>query len=193
MNQLQSSEAMWQEWLEVQRRAVRAMARADLAAAIVEVEEYLRREPGADLRGEALGFRASLREDNGEFAEARQDLLAALSLSQTGSYQRYTLELALGNIEEKLGEHGQAASWYLQALATVAEDPTTSGGSALLRLLQLQGTHGLRPHDRTLADRVAQKSWKLLLLEGEPDLEDLTRTAELLVEAQGQPLPASDE
>ncbi len=191
MSQPQSSEEKWREWIEVQKRAVRAMVQPDLGAAIDEVDEYLRREPEGDLRGEALGFRASLREDNGDLEEARQDLLAALSLRPPASYQRYTLELALGNVAEKLGECEEAASCYSQALETVANDPTTSGGSALLRLLQLRGEHGLKPDERVLAGHVAQQSWQLLHLEGEVDLEDLTRTAELLVKAQGRSLPTA--
>lgn len=187
----QNSDRDWLEWIEVQKRAARALAEADLVSAINEVEEYLRQEPGAELQGEALGFRALLREDGGALEEAKQDLLAAISLSQPASYQRYTLQLALGSVVEKLGEPDEAASYYSNALETVANDPSTSGGSAVLRLLQHRGDHGLKPEERALASRVIQQSWQFLRLEGEPDLEDLAQAAEALVKAQGQRLPGA--
>src|ERR1043166_6665826 len=88
---------------ERMRRCLEFASKKSNENAFVIMNEVLSHELEPDLRAEALQFRASLKEDVGDFQAAYDDFLAALSLSRAGSNARYVLELDLGGISEKLG------------------------------------------------------------------------------------------
>jgi hypothetical protein len=185
---IMSDNRSWLEWMEVQKRAAKALAEADYDSATAIVNRFLGKTTFTDLRSDALAFRASLNEDRGALKAARQDLAEALELVDVG-YQQYSLELSLGRLDE---EHASdlkgARRWYLRAIETAIEDGKTSAGTALLRFLAARGEQNLLPEERQLVEESMRKSWHLLKLKGEPDLDRLERMAQLLVEAQGKPL-----
>jgi hypothetical protein len=113
-----------QEWLErlATFKAVPDLAKKRMcSSAMTMIEEYLSRNPPSDLRCDALSCKASLLEDQGDLGAARESLLAALPLT-TGGYQRYTIELSLGCLEEEVSMPEEAVKWYLKALETAEED-----------------------------------------------------------------------
>ena len=183
-----NSDQAWLEWIEVQKRAVEALMRGDLAAANGLVDDYLSKATFADLRSDVLAFRASLYEQQGNPEKALEDFFAALELVDVG-YQKYTLELCVGCLyEDFFGNLDEAIHWYLSALHTAIEDGSTAAGTVLLRFLKLRGEQDLSAAERRLAEENARHSWQLLKMEGEPDLQLLEQTALLLVEAQGRGL-----
>ena len=101
-------------------------------------------------------------------------------------YERYTLEIALGGISEALGDLKTADYWYVKALETASSDPTTSVGLGLLRLLELRRGRGFDEEERRLAEKALRQSWRLLQIEGEPNLDDLEATTRKLLAEQGR-------
>jgi hypothetical protein len=174
-------------WTEVQKAALREES---VANGIAVVDDYLRAEPPLDLKRQALGFRGSLNEERGDLAAAKADFLAARELAEKADFERYTLEGSAAAVSQRLGQTAEAEHWCLEALKTAAADPTTSGASALLRLLGLRGDRGLREDEEPLVERVIYQASHLLRVEGEPDLEDLEGTAKKLIEAQRGPFSA---
>jgi|GEM_PF-5101820 len=154
-----------------------------------EVDTYLEQDIPSDLRGDALAFRSSLHEDAGDWDAAVADLTAALPLADS-AYQRYSIELTLGRLYEEAGETLEASKWYLTALETTNESGTTSAGTALLRLLNVKAEEALSTVERALATQGVTHSWELLQIEGDPELTDLKKAAELLVDAQSRPMPS---
>jgi len=185
----QSTNEEWLSWIETQKKATEIWFAGDIAAAIELIGHYLSQSRPLDLSRQAIAFRGDLHEESGNLEIARASYLAARELSEKPDYERYTLELSLGSVAEKLGDRRSAGAWYLRALETAFLDGTTSGGSALLRLLELRVEQGLSEEERQLAENVVRQSWRLLGVEGEPSLEDLRRAARKLIEAQGRPRP----
>lgn len=183
----QDSQEEYLPWIEVQKKATEIWIAGDVAVAIGLINRYLKEAPSIDLRRRALAFRGDLYEDCGNLEAAKADLSSAHKLSNQPDYERYTIELSLGSIAEALGDPEAADSWYLQALETASVDATTSGGSAIRRLLKLRGERMLAEDERHLAERVIRQGWHLLSVEGEPDFQDLKGTARKLIEAQSRP------
>jgi len=183
-----SSDQAWSDWIEVQKRALRSLNESDTAAATAAVESYLERVEFDDLRSDALAFRASIHEQQGDSRKALEDLRAAHELARD-SYQRYSLELSLGRLFEDLDRSQEALQWYFRALETATDHGSTAAGTALLRVLKIRGEKDLSPDERRLAEKSAKESWHLLRMKGEPDLQHLEKTALLLIEAQSRPLP----
>lgn len=156
--------------------------------AISIMDGILSHDLNSELRSEALSFRASISEEQGDFQNAKQTLLEARSFSEEGGYGRYTIELGLGGVSEQLGLMDEATSWYYNALLTCARGVNTSGGTALKHFLKLKNEDRLTGQERVLCAQVVEKSWKLLRLDGEPDLSNLRMTAEALIQAQGKPI-----
>jgi len=178
-----SSYEEWAKWIEVQKAAIREV---EVSESIQRVEEYLRSEPPVDLRRQALGFRGSLRQEEGELEGAMADFLAARALTEKPDFERYTLEQSAATISQQLGQTEEAERWNVAALETAAADPTTSGAAALRALLTLRAQAGLEPDEEELARRVVRQAWHLLRVEGEPDLSDLHTASEKLLAAQSR-------
>lgn len=193
MTRTESNEREWLSWIEVQKKAFKILVeQEDPEAAMAIVERYLESRPPMDLEGEALSFRGYLREVLGDQAGAHEDLLSAHELSQEGSFGRYTVEVALGAMAEKVGRTDESVQWYWRALDTASQDPTTSSGGALRRLLMLRPEGELSQSERQVLLQEVRRSWALLRLEGEPGHHDLKAAAEELVRAEGRPRSQSD-
>lgn len=176
----------WTRWFEAQDKATEAWGNGDLKGAIEVIGRYLQGEPPLELRRKAIAFRGDLREEQGDREAASTDFQLAHGLSEEPDYERYTLELSLGNLAHAAGQLGAADSWYVQALRTASEDSTTSGGLALFRLLRLRGKQGLAEEERKVSAKVVRQAWALLRIEGEPDLDSLEEMALTLIRTQSQ-------
>lgn len=184
-----SSDREWLSWVAVQKKALKLKIGGSLEEAIDEITIFLATEQPSDILCDALHFRAMFAEDQGFMELAKADRLKARALAPPASYTKYTIELGLAGLHEKLGEFEEAISWYIEALKTVIRDPTTSGGSAVADLLALREFSALAPEHRELCLKAVRQAWDLFELPGEPDLTNLREAAQTLIEASTRPLP----
>lgn len=172
-------------WWRVQRSALQAKMDGRLTDATAIVTNYLESghlEPLVE--AEALGFRSLLLEDVGQPEKARGDVERALLIAPAPSYVRYTLQLTMGSLEEKLGRRAESVSAYLAALQTATEDGGISVGTALQRLLAVAQLHELTQSQRQVISQGVSSSWRLLGIAGSPVTENLQEAAEILVREQ---------
>jgi tetratricopeptide (TPR) repeat protein len=182
---------------EMDRKVIDAITctmRKDYNGAISIISGILDHETYADLRCDAYGYRATFYEKLGKFDKAIQDWLSSYSLVTTSAimdiaFKKYVTELRIGGVFEKQSKMQEAMDWYRKALTTVCEGEGTSGGAAIKSFLTIVGDGTLTDEDRTLCNDVVAKSWKLLHIEGEPDLSNPLMAAEKLIQAQGKPRP----
>ena len=173
------------EWEEAERNIVRAWSCGDSATALAHIQRVL--DTGAaEPRGRALMYRGSMREDARDWQNAKNDFVQAAALLPPGSYVRYTAELSVAHVCELNGEHREALAWLRAALLTCSRaiEPF-SGASAARALMSLEPE--IQPADRELLRDVLVRSWRVLHLPGEPDLDDLSGTTNLLRRAGSQP------
>lgn len=189
MTSERASDGDWLLWIEVQKRATDEWSTGGIPAAVGIVDGFLSSQLPRDLKREALAFRAMLYEEQGDLTSAKADFLSAVALADEG-HVRCELEDSLGLISQRLGELEDAGRWFSSALRTAASDPRVAGGGPLLRLLKVRSEKELTEEEQRLAERVIRQTWRLLRIEGEPDLGDLEGTAQKLIEAQGGPFSA---
>jgi hypothetical protein len=190
MSEVQQPEKARLGWTEVFRRAWSLVKDGKLAEAISHIDAFLSLEVDPESRSQALGFRAHIEERLGNAEKAKNDLLAARSLTGP-NYDRYVHELCLGSLFESQNLNEEARSWYRTALNTSLLDNGTSGGTVLKRLLQLCPVANLPPDDIVLCRRVIEHSWRVLRLTGMPDLSDLEAAASIILHAEGRPVQGS--
>jgi hypothetical protein len=173
------------EWEEEERVIVRAWSRGDSATALAHIQRVL--EIGtAEQRGRALIYRGSMHEDARDWLNARDDFIQAAGLLPPGSYARYTAELSVGHVCELNGARQEALAWHRAALLTCSRSiEPFSGASAARSLMSLEPE--IQTADRQLLRDVLAKSWRVLHLDGEPDLDDLSGTTDLLTRAGSRP------
>jgi len=177
-------EAEWKAWIEVQKAAVRAGLMGDEpSAALALLDQFLETDPAGDIQREAIAFRGTFHQEQGDFASAKADFISALELAEEG-YVRFELQETLAEVSKKLGDTDGTDHWYATALRTGAADPRVPGGGFLLRFLNFRGRQGLSDEERQLAQQMVSHGWHLLQVDGEPDLENLEGTARRLIEAQ---------
>jgi tetratricopeptide (TPR) repeat protein len=176
----------WLAWYDELRKVTELQGRGDLRSAIALIDHYLASNPAPVIKSDALSFRAIALEDLGNLQAAKRDFLSAHALSQPASYARYTIELSLADLCRRLQQAYEAQAWYFKALETVAEDSTTSGGSALWRFLDLVGERSLTDRETAICRRVVRQSWELQQLSGEPELEDLRLAADKIRHAESR-------
>jgi len=166
------------EWDEAERNIVRAWSRGDSATARAHVQRVLDTGTG-EQRGRALIYRGSMHEDARDWLNAQDDFIQAAGLLPPGSYARYTAQLSVGHVCELNGERQEALAWHRAALLTcsLAIEPF-SGTSAARALMSLEPA--IQPADRQLLRDVLARSWRVLHFPGEPDLDDLSGTTDLL-------------
>lgn len=184
-----SSDSEWLNWIAVQKKALKLQMGGRQETAIAELTAFLATEQPTDIFCDALHFRAMLAEDEGLIEIAKADRLQARAIAPPASYTKYTIELGLAGLHEKMGDFEEAISWYIEALKTVISDPTTSGGGAVAGLLDLREFSALAPEHRDLCIKVVHQAWDLFELPGEPDLTNLREAAQTLIEASTRPLP----
>ena len=176
------------EWDEVQGQVASRMSRRQLLTAAQLLTDYLARAENQRTRSEALAFLGSVLEEQGDLEGAIKAILEAHVIASNIDYHRYTLELTLGRLFRLNKEPTEALSWYWRALQTAAQDPITSGAAALKSYLQLKGETGLDSEEQLLARRIITQAWTLLGLSGQPDLANLTATADILLMAGSRPI-----
>lgn len=173
------------EWDQAERSIVGAWTTGEVEQALREIENVLDR--GTDeQRSRALMYRGSIHEEAANWQAAKNDFVQAVDLLRAGSYPRYTAELSVGHACENAGETHEAMKWYRAALLTCAQaDELFSGATATRGLLALASE--LSPSDRDLARAVTAKSWQVLNLPNEPNLDDLAGTTEILMQRASDP------
>lgn len=176
----------WKNWTEVMRKVTSLMQKDDFRAALSEVETFLAQEDYPDIHSDALGMKASLKEELGDIQGAKQDLLVARSLIGP-SYGRYVHEISLGAIAQNQQQTDEALAWYRAALHTCIEGQGISGGTALKKLVGLQGEKDLSADDRALCTEAARKSWRVLNLSGQPDLANLNLAISDIKDSEAKP------
>jgi Flp pilus assembly protein TadD len=169
------------EWIELHMRAVKLAMTGQIDSAIALINTVIAAELAVDTRAEILGFRADLHARAGRSREAITDYNSVLSLLVAPSYGRYSVEVALGSVNERAGEHAQATAWYRRALETALHEPDQTGATAVRGLAVLYSP--LEPADRVLCERVARKAWKAAGLSGEPNLARLVEVADAIIES----------
>lgn len=173
------------EWVAAERDIVRAWTTGAAAQALQEIERVLERG-NDEQRGRALMYRGSIHEEASNWHAAKDDFMQAVGLLSAGSYPRYTAELSVGHACEKAGEPQEAMKWYRTALRTcVQAEELFSGATATRALLALAPE--LSPSDRELARAVTAKSWQVLNLPNEPDLDDLAGMTEVMMQRASNP------
>lgn len=173
------------EWDAAERGIVRAWTTGAVAQALQEIDRVLERG-NDEHRGRALMYRGSIHEEASNWEAARDDFVQAVGLLSARSYLRYTAELSVGHACEKAGETQEAMEWYRAALRTCAQaDELFSGATATKALLVLAPE--LSPSDRELARTVTAKSWQVLSLPNEPNLDDLVGMTEILMQRASNP------
>jgi hypothetical protein len=182
----QDLDLAWKTWTGVMRKVTLLMQKDDFRDALSQVETFLACEDHAEIRSDALGMKANLKEELGDIQGAKEDLLLARSLIGP-SYGRYVHEISLGAIAERQQQSNEALGWYRAALRTCVEGQAISGGTALKKLVGLQGEKEMSAHDQALCIEATRKSWRVLNLPGQPDLADLNLTISRVKEAESKP------
>lgn len=183
------SDSLSHEWILVQRKALSLMRKKNFPAALDELDSFLRADHPPVLQSEVWAFKGLVREKMEGASAARVHFLAAHSLSQPGTYQRYALEITLGRLSEELKELQEARTWYWRAVKTAADDPGTSGAAAIEGFLNLKDFYLWSQNEKQVCVRVIRQAWTLFSLPGEPDLANLEMTLHKLKEASARPLP----
>lgn len=181
------------EWDDAERRIVRAWSTGAVTDALEQIESVLERGDD-EQRARALVYRGSIQEEAANWKAAMDDFVQAAGLFRPGSYARYTTELSVGGVLNRTGELHEAVKWYRAALNTCARaDELFSGATATKALLAVAPE--LSPSDRELARTVTAKSWRVLNLPNEPNLDDLAGTTEILMHRASTPegRPCRDE
>ena len=182
MNSPEDSE--WIAWNKVQKAATQVgLIEGDLRAAIAILDQFLTGDPSTEVQRELIAFRGTLYEDHGDLSNARSNFIAALKLADEG-FVRFELEDALAEVNRRMGRLGEAKKWYLAALCSGAADPRVADGEFLLRLSKFLSDRGLNGEERALAEKMVVQGWRLLHIQGEPDLADIEGAAIHLINAQ---------
>jgi hypothetical protein len=173
------------EWKQLEPQIVRAWTSGKVRNALRLIQRAL--DGGDDqIRARALVYRGSITEGREDWAAAKDDFIQAAGLFPVGSYTRYTAELSVGLAFENLRQQAGSIEWYRAALLTCAQaEEPFSGAAALSALLSIEPA--LSPSDAELARTVTVKSWKVLKLNGEPDLNDLAAATEILRQRASDP------
>jgi hypothetical protein len=136
-------------------------------------------------RRDALGLRAELRFDAGDFSGARGDLLLAHRLASP-SYLRYVHELSLGSICRAERRPSEALKWYRSALQTCLNASEVSGGTALKNFIALVGDD-MGSDDIALCRAAVARSWAVLGVSGEAATHDFATAITRIKEGETRP------
>lgn len=188
MDDIQHSDIEWANWMRVMREASLHLRQGSTRYALQVIESFVSTAMTPDVRSDVLGLRAQLKADLGEFTSAKGDLLQARNLVGPG-YARYVHEVSLGAVCGRLNRANDSLEWYRQALQTCLQSPEVSCGTALKAFLTLTGDNRLDSKDRNLCERAALSSWRLLRLQGDPDLVDLREVANRIGTRETDPGP----
>lgn len=152
-------------WSEVHLETAKAIAGRRFETALDQLSDFLREAESMEERREALALRATVQLRLGDAEAARQDLELAHSLSEAGTYPRYTVELLLARTARDQGELEAARRLYNQALHTVVTGHGFSAGTALEGLLRVTNDSGRTAAEEALVRDSIEASWQVLELE----------------------------
>ena len=186
---MNSKDKAWLSWIEAQKSVTEIWIEQGPKEAIAALQSFLDRGPSVELHREALAYRASLFADLGDSRKAEEDFLAAHDLARLHKLEKYSIEISLAALFKRNNAIDKAEEWYLKALETASKDREVSGAGTLYQLIKLRGNPNFEGRERLLAETVIKKSWKLLELQGEPDLNQLGTSIQRLLEAEQSPGP----
>lgn len=184
MIQSNSSESQWLHWIEVQKRATSLWFSGNLPEALTFLDGYVESAPALDLKRQAIGFRGSLHQEQGDLQSAKADFLTARGLSEQPDFERCTLEESIAWISAQLGDLMEAERWYWQAIETASIDPRATNGTTLVRFLEIRGTKDLSQAERQVIEGVLAAAWEFRNLPGAPNFQDLRDSVNELIEIQ---------
>jgi len=123
-----------------------------------------------------LLFLGTIKKEQGLESQAIADWLLAFPLSRTGSYVRYNLQCEIGRMYESRGETDEAKSFYGAAIVTCVSGDQFSANRALAAFLRLS-VDVIEPGCLDMIGKAVRKSWDVLELPGEPDVNDILQAA----------------
>lgn len=155
-------------------------AHGDFVGAAARIEAVIN-ELTPEMRAHCLLLKGQMMDDQGSASDARRDWLTAIPYSRAGSFGRYCLEYEVGSSYEKSALRLEAIGFYRSAIQTCADGDEFSCNKALSAFLTLN--HGQIPsEDEMLVAAAVEKSWRVLELEGHPDLSDLSKAVAALAD-----------
>ncbi len=174
-------------WLDTQRLAFKAKFAGRLREALDALTQFIFQHRGSPLVADALLLRSSVYEDLRDFTRVREDLVSALAIAVEPTYLRFTVQLSLAVLDEQSGDKAAAREGYLRCLDIALREGKTSVGTPLQRLLAFGPDAAFTTEEQDLIKSAVLSSWSVLKLPGEPDLHQLSKTAEVLAEQQSRP------
>lgn len=173
-----------ESWRAKHIQVVALWSKGKLDEAIRELDDYIVHCEDRELQSKALACRGDIELERRNAKAAVRDYKTAHTLTSKGSYERYTLEISLGDCAESDGDAELAGSWYRTALQTVVESSERiSGGLAMKRLLRL-GESGQPDEAARLLRLASEISWANLELQGSPSFDNYVEIAERLRAAE---------
>ena len=168
------------EFNEVVGKIRVAWAHRDFAGALAEIEA-VNGNVTPEMTSHCLLLSGNIKEDQGLSVDARQDWLAAIPHSRGGSFGRHCLEYQIGRSYENAGQRADAQAFYRSAIQTCAYGDEFAGNQSLSAYLTLNDGQILSEDQDDVAAAIV-KSWRVLELSGEPDLNDFSGAVIKLVE-----------
>jgi tetratricopeptide (TPR) repeat protein len=161
-------------WNEVLLRAARAIVDRQYQTAFDQLSDFLQDAESQEERREALAMRATVLTHLSDLESAQRDLEMAHSLSRSGEYPRYTIELLLARVARDRGDFNSMRRLYFQALKTALDGGDFSAGTALEGVMGILRTAGASDAEHDLIRAAISASRRVLGIDAPmPDqLED---------------------
>ncbi|MEO6391638.1 MAG: tetratricopeptide repeat protein [Pyrinomonadaceae bacterium] len=161
-----------QDAIEYFRSIYAARYADDIAAAEFHISTLMA-GGSSEVKAQACWHAAQIKEQLGDFRGAQERYIEGLNYRPGGTFGRHDLQQLIGRTCEKLGEHDEAIQWYRRSMKTclASED---FGCLALLPYLKCGGGD-IYSEDVPMVKTLVERSWRLLAVPGQPDLNDLAR------------------
>ncbi len=175
-----------EQWRQLQRSYIDLHhARSRL---VTQIDDFIQGNPDPELVRQGLTMRGELKGGAGDLKGEKEDYLLAHNSSTPHSFGRYILEsCCLTGACERLGDAKESLAWLFRSLETCMGDPATSCGTALSQILERTGYDEVAEEERCLVIGALEHSWRVLSLEGEPDLDCLESSIDTVVAAETVP------
>lgn len=159
------------EFHTAQQRITSAWHRGDQPTAFAEINRIVR-DGRDEMKAQALWLSGLIKQSSGNLRGAEKDWLKALPFAGEGTFLRHTLQHEIGNALETTGCVEDALSWYRAALATCATGDEFAANPSLVAFLRINGEN-IAEEDRQIVNAAIERSWRVLEVEGKPDLKDV--------------------
>lgn len=157
-----------------------AWGQRDFIGALDKIEAVIG-EVTPEMQAHCLLFRGMIKRDKGLPPEAHEDWLTAIPYSRAGSFVRCCLEYEIGKSFEKAVQIDDARVYYQSAIRTCAYGDEFAGNKPLTAFLRLNNGR-IPSEDKAIVAAAVKKSWRVLELPGEPDLNNLSNAVTKLAE-----------